>query len=51
MTWSFSLVAHFFHAFPIGLQDAILKEGYKLPNIYLLTTKSLQATGFKKARD
>ena len=51
MTWSFSLVTHFFYAFPIDLKDAILKEGYKLPNIYLLTTKLLQATDFQKVRE
>ena len=48
MIWTFSLVTLFVHAFPIGLQDIILKVGYTLQNLSLLTTKSLQDTTLPK---
>ena len=50
MTWSYSLVTLFFHVFPTDLQDAILKEGYNLPNLSFLITKSLQAVALQDLR-
>ena len=47
MTWYFSLVTLFYHALPLDLQDTIVKDGYQLPNLSLLLTKSLQATALK----
>ena len=51
MSWSFSLETLFFHAFPIDLHDALLKEGYQLPNPFLLTTKPLQVTALQTLRE
>ena len=50
MTWSFSLVTLFFNVFPTDLQDAILEEGYNLPNLSYLITKSLQAAALQDLR-
>ena len=36
---------------PLDLQDTIVKDGYQLPNLSLLLTKSLQATALKKMRE
>ena len=51
MAWSFSLVTLFYHTLPLDLQDAIIKDGYRLPNLSLLLTKFLQATVLKKLRE
>ena len=51
MTWSFSLVTLFFNAFPTDLRDAILKEGYNLPNLSFLITESLQAAALQDLRE
>ena len=50
MTWSFSLITLFYHALPLDLQDEIIKDGYHLPNLSLLLTKSLQATSLQDLR-
>ena len=41
MIWYLSLVTLFYHALPLDLQDAIIKDGYHLPHLSLLLTKSL----------
>ena len=51
MVWSFSLVTLFYHTLPLDLQDAIIKDGYRLPNLSLLLTKFLQATVLKNLRE
>ena len=51
MVWSFSLVMLFCHALPLDLQNAIIKDGYHLPNLPLLLTKSLQATALQNLRE
>ena len=51
MTWSFSLVTLFYHALPLNLHDTIIKDGYRLPNLSLLLTTSLQATALKNLRE
>ena len=51
MTWSLSLVTLFYHAVPLDLQDAIVKDSYQLPNISFLTTKPLQTTALQDLRE
>ena len=51
MTWSFSLITLFYHALPLDLQDEIIKDGYHLPNLSLLLTKSLQARILQNLRE
>ena len=51
MTWSFSLVTLFVNAFPTDLQDAILNEGYNLPNLSFLINKSLQAAALQDLKE
>lgn len=46
LAWS-----HCFHDFSVDLQDAILTEGYKLPNLYLLNYKTLDATSLQSLRE
>ena len=41
MIWYFRLVTLFYHALPLDLQDAIVKDRYELPNLSLLLTKFL----------
>ena len=51
MTWSFSLVTLFVNAFPTDLQDAILNEGYNLPNLSFFINKSLQAAALQDLKE
>ena len=51
ITWSFSLVALFYHALPLNLQDAIVKDRYRLPHLSLFLTKSSQATVLQNLRE
>ena len=41
----------FYHALPLDLQDAIIKEGCHLPNLSLFLTKSLQVTALQNLRE
>ena len=51
MTWSFSLVTLFYNAFPLNLQDVIVKDGYHFPNLSIFLAKSLQALALQNLRE